>query len=411
MRILLSAYACDPTSGSEPGIGWNWAINISKLGHQVWVVTRKKNKINIETATLNNSELKKIKFIYFDLSPMFLKLKNTMGVHIYYELWQYNLLKFIKNKHEEFNFELVHHITFGVLRQPSYLYQLNIPFIFGPIGGAEYMPGSLKKKLSFRAKAWEYVREISNDALLRRPTLNACFKNANLIFSKTDQTAEYLLGHGFNSIVHPDIGVNKLCDSANINPNSTSIFSILYVGRLLHWKGIHLALKAFKIFSAKYPNSSFTIIGTGSFEKFLKKLVIELGLSDKVIFIGWVKYENISSHYRTSKVFLFPSLHDSSGTVVLEAMNYNLPVVALALGGPGVLLGKNCPTLIPVHEGYGENIIELLADMLSRLYDDKFFYKLAQNWSKLRIEQYQWVDVVRTAYNKVDKSFLNKISK
>ena len=34
-KILLSAYACEPHKGSEPGIGWNWAIQLASLGHQV----------------------------------------------------------------------------------------------------------------------------------------------------------------------------------------------------------------------------------------------------------------------------------------------------------------------------------------------------------------------------------------
>ena len=42
--ILLSAYACEPNKGSEPEVGWQWAINLSKLGHNVYVVTRRNNK-------------------------------------------------------------------------------------------------------------------------------------------------------------------------------------------------------------------------------------------------------------------------------------------------------------------------------------------------------------------------------
>ena len=43
-KILLSAYACEPNKGSEPGVGWNWAIQLSKMGHIVKIVTRQNNK-------------------------------------------------------------------------------------------------------------------------------------------------------------------------------------------------------------------------------------------------------------------------------------------------------------------------------------------------------------------------------
>ena len=40
MRILLSAFACAPHSGSEPGVGWHWALELARLGHDVLVLTR-----------------------------------------------------------------------------------------------------------------------------------------------------------------------------------------------------------------------------------------------------------------------------------------------------------------------------------------------------------------------------------
>ena len=47
LKILISAYACEPDKGSEPGVGWNWAKQISRF-HEVWVITRKNNRPSIE---------------------------------------------------------------------------------------------------------------------------------------------------------------------------------------------------------------------------------------------------------------------------------------------------------------------------------------------------------------------------
>ena len=46
-KILLSAYACEPNRGSEPGVGWNWALQLNKLGYDIKVVTRLNNKITV----------------------------------------------------------------------------------------------------------------------------------------------------------------------------------------------------------------------------------------------------------------------------------------------------------------------------------------------------------------------------
>ena len=44
LKVLLSAYACEPNKGSEPGVGWNWLIEIAKLNHKVTVITRSNKK-------------------------------------------------------------------------------------------------------------------------------------------------------------------------------------------------------------------------------------------------------------------------------------------------------------------------------------------------------------------------------
>ena len=48
LKILLSAYACEPNKGSEPEVGWKWATTLPRLGHEVYVVTRSNNKENIQ---------------------------------------------------------------------------------------------------------------------------------------------------------------------------------------------------------------------------------------------------------------------------------------------------------------------------------------------------------------------------
>lgn len=88
MKILLSAYACDPNKGSEPGVGWNWAVELSSKGNEVWVITRENNRVSIEKE-LEAHPRKNLNFCYFDL-PIWLKLreKKIIGIHFYYLLWQ-----------------------------------------------------------------------------------------------------------------------------------------------------------------------------------------------------------------------------------------------------------------------------------------------------------------------------------
>ena len=75
MKILLSAYACEPNTGSEPNVGWNWALGLSDLGHNVTVITRKNNESKIKRF-LSNKIKNKINFIYYDLPTWLQYLKK-----------------------------------------------------------------------------------------------------------------------------------------------------------------------------------------------------------------------------------------------------------------------------------------------------------------------------------------------
>ena len=87
MKVLLSAYACEPDKGSEPAVGWNWVRQVSRF-HEVWVITRANNRKPIEKALAKNP-LPNAHFIYFDL-PHWARFwkRGQRGAHLYYYLWQ-----------------------------------------------------------------------------------------------------------------------------------------------------------------------------------------------------------------------------------------------------------------------------------------------------------------------------------
>jgi len=76
MKILLSAYACEPNRGSEPGVGWHWALEIEKLGHEVWILTRSNNKPVIDEYYSQNKQPSNLHFAYFDLPDEIKKWKK-----------------------------------------------------------------------------------------------------------------------------------------------------------------------------------------------------------------------------------------------------------------------------------------------------------------------------------------------
>src|SRR5215471_11967053 len=110
-KVLLSAYACEPNRGSEQGVGWHWAQQISRF-YEVWVLTRANNRAVIEQA-LTETPLPNIHWLYYDL-PWWLRFwkRGPRGMRLYYYLWQIGTFSLAKRLHKETHFDVVHQVTF-----------------------------------------------------------------------------------------------------------------------------------------------------------------------------------------------------------------------------------------------------------------------------------------------------------
>lgn len=188
MKLLLSAFACEPNFGSEPGVGWNWAIELAGLGLDVWVLTSTSHEraIEREAALAPRTNLH---FLYFDL-PAWLTWwkKGRRGVHLHYLLWQWGAYRYAKRLHERIGFDRVHHVTYAAIRQPSFMGGLGIPFIFGPVGGGERAPMRMRRGFGYRAQIAEAIRDLSNILVRIDPFMRRTFRQAKTIYTTTQQS-------------------------------------------------------------------------------------------------------------------------------------------------------------------------------------------------------------------------------
>ena len=140
---------------------------------------------------------------------------------------------------------------------------------------------------------------------------------------------------------------------------------LLCAARLLYWKGIHIAIRAFAQVLSQWPEAQFTIVGRGPEEHRLKAEAARYDVADRIDFISWLpQQQQLFDLYESHDLFVFPSLHDSAGFVVAEAMSRGLPVVCLDLGGP-----KN--TVTPesgiVVQTKGRNTMQVAAAMAEEI--------------------------------------------
>src|SRR5690349_24670923 len=128
MRVLLSAYACEPGKGSEPAVGWNWATQMVRAGHEVWVITRANSQQTID-ASGEAEAFPNLHFVYVDLPPAIRRFKKgRRGMTLYYILWQWVAYRAASKLVRQHHFDYVHHVTFVAVRHPSFMGMLGLPF-------------------------------------------------------------------------------------------------------------------------------------------------------------------------------------------------------------------------------------------------------------------------------------------
>jgi glycosyltransferase involved in cell wall biosynthesis len=395
-RILLSAYACEPDRGSEPGVGWNWATELSRLGHQVTVLTRADN-----AAAIGSEPRPNLTFLYYDL-PQWMQLcrKGSAGKLLYYVLWQWCAARYVRNLFTDLPFDVVQHVTYASLRYPSFMGPLGIPFYFGPVSGGEKVPAKLRTGLSVGERCRQGVRDLSNRLVPLDPWLRAVFRRAEKIIVTRDTVSMVPRRWLHKCHVRLAIGLtgDYLQQACRAPRPASGCFRLLYVGRLLECKGIDIALHAVRQLKQWQMDVRFAIVGDGPARARLTRLARRLELTEIVHWVGCIPQCRVEDYYRTADLLVFPSLRDSGGMAVLEAMAHGLPVVCTELGGPGVMVNDRCGRVLPVLDKTRGQMATLCAEAVRDIISIPGLRKALSAGATARAQDFDFQDLVRSVY-------------
>lgn len=342
-KVLISAYACNPAGHPRlhPGedlVGWNLVEQLGKHA-DLWVITHDYNRAEIQRAPRSTSH-RRVRFVYVKLPP-FLRLlyRVSFGERIYYYLWQILAWRTAVRLHRRERFDLAHHLTFGNYWMPSFIGAfLPVPFIWGPIGGGQKVPQVFFKEYSFKEKILEWSRDgaqwAGRNLLLSR---RICMRRAKLILVCNRETKAMFPEKYWPKIQYFPVNGISPRELARGVPRAKkgSAVRLLTAGRLIRLKAFDIVLRSLARVVEGDPRARLEIIGQGPEEPTLRRLAQELGLEDRVEFIPWLSRKDLLRHMRASDVFVFASLRDGGGAVVVEAMASGIPVVCLNVGGPG----------------------------------------------------------------------------
>ncbi|MFQ5785438.1 MAG: glycosyltransferase [Alphaproteobacteria bacterium] len=405
MKILLSAYACEPGLGSEPAVGWHWAVELARLGHEVRVLTREANRPRIEQALAGMAPAWRPGFLYYDLPRWTRRWKRGgRGIRLYYLLWQWGALRRAREVHANEGFERVHHVTFAGVRQPSFMGRLGVPFVFGPLAGGERAPPRLRRGCGLRGRLLERLRDGANQLVRFDPLMAAAFRRAARIYVTSEETRD-LLPRRFRDKARVALAIGWDGENALSGPAAADDAAdggplrLLFAGRLVHWKGLHLGLAAFRRLLDTGIDARLTVVGHGPDARRLRRIARELGLDGRIDWTPWLAREALAAVYVRHHVLLYPSLHDSGGMVVLEALGSGLPVVCLDLGGPGVLVDADCGRVVATAGRDERRVAADLAEALAGLAADPEERRRLAAGARRRADAFRWRRLVQGIYD------------
>lgn len=202
---------------------------------------------------------------------------------------------------------------------------------------------------------------------------NFCNQCDHVIVPSTE-VKEILNGHNIKtpiSVIPTGVPLHKftgkkndwLRDNYNI-PADNKI--LLFVGRLTKEKNLEFLIEAFSLVKKSLPNTTLVLTAQGPLEHDLKKLATNLGLSleTEVIFTGALPFDTLVDVYYSSDLFVFSSLTETQGLVLIEAMAAGLPVVAVSAYGVLDMVDSGVNGILTncEKEEFSEAIIKVLSN-------------------------------------------------
>lgn len=344
ISILINAYACAPNMGSEPGMAWNWCINLAKHC-ELHIITEGEFRDKIETILPTLPQGKNMHFYYNPVSDEIRKMCWNQGdwrFYKYYKEWQWKTYLMAKDICQKVHIDILHQLNMIGFREPGYLWKIpNIPFAWGPIGGLKQFPTAYLKGCSIKMRLFYHIKNIINIAQIKYDKrVNKAFNRADLLISSIPDSHKSIKKYkGLNSIIIPETGCFEVQENIIKNFNDENLH-IIWVGKFDFRKQLPLALQILK--KTQNPKLHLDIYGTGNDKQVQEvyDLAERLQLNQSVTWYGNQPNKIVIEAMKKAHIFLFTSISEDTSTVVLEAVSNQLPVVCFDTCGMGYVINE-----------------------------------------------------------------------
>ncbi len=247
-------------------------------------------------------------------------------------------------------------------RFPSALFSMGIPVVIGPLNGGMDFPEAFRNNESRISRAAVAFLQLFTNA---GNNLLPGKKHAAVLLVANERTRNALPRGVRGRVIEMnengvDTGAFHSGEPDNL-VRTNPLF--VFVGRLVDWKALDIAIRAL----AEVPSADLEVVGDGPMLETWKTLAREVGVAERVRFLGRQTQPQYAARLRESVGLVLPSLYESGGAVVLEAMATAKPVIATRWGGPLDYLDSSCGILVAPHSY--EALVAGFAQAMQKLID------------------------------------------
>ncbi len=359
MRVLLIAESANPDFISVPLVGWSHSVAISRRCNALVVTQIRNREAFLRAGMQEGTEFEAINSEWlakplYRINQILRKLglgwtATTAMAGLAYYAFERALCQQFHDRLMAGEFDLVHRVTPLSPTVPSlYLSRLceraGVPLVIGPINGGVPWPKEFWTALRAEGEWLSCVRS----AYKLLPGHKKALRTVSAIIVGSQDTLQQIPPrHKTKCVYVVENAIEPSRFSIRSEPFLDYPMKVAFVGRLVPYKGCDMVLEALADL-VREGRIIVNVFGDGperaKLEAFCNRNQIEYGVK----FHGWVKHSELQGKLVDNHLFVFPSIREFGGGVVLEAMALGIVPVVVAYGGPGELVTPNVGFKIPM---------------------------------------------------------------
>ncbi|MEE3384317.1 MAG: glycosyltransferase [Prevotella sp.] len=368
--------------GSEPGMGWNWCVNLAKHC-ELFIVTEGEYRNQIEEWLRITEHANVAGRMHFYYNPVTERIRHMCWnqgdwrFYKYYKEWQLKTADIARDLCRKEKIDILHQLNMIGFREPGYLWlvsqETGIPFVWGPIGGLKQFPIAYTKGESIKLRAFLRLKNFLNIWQLKYSRrVDKALKRASLLVSSIPDSYQAIKKYkGLESVIIPETGT-FIESIFKDNPQRfrNEELTVLWVGKFDFRKRLDIAIKSIALAQKGGGKIRLEVFGTGSErQQKVKYLAQNLGIAESVIWMGNRSNNEVTEEMRKADMLLFTSINEDTSTVVLEAISNHLPVLCFDAFGMASVITEDIGLKIPLTNP--EQSVKDFAEKIKYLYNHR----------------------------------------